>query len=464
MQLQTAKKRIQDQERLLAQVAGKRDESGELEAELRVVNEHRAAMLAQVKLLEEKVEEETKKTIQAKEEEARLRRELESLGLGSLSDVTPFSEVKQVIESMQSAIKKEREEQEEKVAMKEVEQVVAQRSLSYEMIEASDVEPMSSQLSAAVRVARRNFQGLETTGHHLEPVAQDRVGFSTVTFKTPHLRVSMLRAEFVQNRDQLFGHKSDPGLICRMLRGGRSIGDKIATNWASSTNCPVWNCIEDIHEWEVGDDLEFVLLDHEFAEDEELGSVILPSEVMRRGGFKGQLHLGKDGKQLLTTVQVEVRILLEKHTEIRRFPSHISSGLRVMDDLLPVVVSVFSAHELPTRSGISSPYCVCVRRDDADHAFNTGVVRRSLDPTWNHIGETVRDWKQGEALRLKVFDAEDRQAPGAEDESWGEAKLPFEDFFPDGFSGRLPVSCDDAPGSLAGGAALYIQVERSRPS
>jgi len=115
-----------------------------------------------------------------------------------------------------------------------------------------------------------------------------------------------------------FGGKSDPYCVVRS-RGKRS---SFRTKVVPKTVTPEWEEEDEIPDWEVGDDIEFVVFDYDrVSDDDELGKVVLEAAQYVDGTFSGELQLKKKG-----TIKVTVFIYIPPP------PKPIDPGAHVTPD------------------------------------------------------------------------------------------------------------------------------------
>jgi len=103
---------------------------------------------------------------------------------------------------------------------------------------------------------------------------------------------------------------------------------------------------------------------------------------------------------------------------------------------LTISVTVVKVNGLPKadRSGHSDPYTVCKVYGKPRSKAKTKVVGDTEDPVFDEE-LTIQGWKQGEPLVLSVFDHD----LVGKDDMLATAQLPSAEFYPQGFSGVLPL-------------------------
>lgn len=124
-----------------------------------------------------------------------------------------------------------------------------------------------------------------------------------------------------------------------------------------------------------------------------------------------------------------------------------------------LAVSIIQAQGLKHLNSFTGdhPYVICEVKHAAHRERNTKVETKpvtagdSLNPLWNETHE-LEPWHPGEPLEFSVYD---KGLLGSKTE--GKATLPGELFFPNGFSGTLPIA------GLSH-ALLYVAVRVIGPS
>eukprot|EP00927_Polykrikos_kofoidii_P059467 TRINITY_DN54618_c0_g1_i1.p1 TRINITY_DN54618_c0_g1~~TRINITY_DN54618_c0_g1_i1.p1 ORF type:complete len:762 (-),score=136.20 TRINITY_DN54618_c0_g1_i1:56-2221(-) len=136
------------------------------------------------------------------------------------------------------------------------------------------------------------------------------------------------------------------------------------------------------------------------------------------------------------------------------------------EDLRPrtLTLSIIAARNLrnadPSFLGKSDPYCVVEVVGKSEAKFQTNVIKDCSDPDWNYVVQ-IPGWIPGEALELSVWD---KNMWPKSDDFLGRATLPSETFFPDCFSGELPVCIDQAkPGFNQTFLIVEAQAEEMEP-
>mmetsp|Transcript_86728 Transcript_86728/g.240559 ORF Transcript_86728/g.240559 Transcript_86728/m.240559 type:complete len:1129 (+) Transcript_86728:53-3439(+) len=90
------------------------------------------------------------------------------------------------------------------------------------------------------------------------------------------------------------------------------------------------------------------------------------------------------------------------------------------------------AADLAIMGGKSDPYCVCEIPGKSSSQFKTAVVKKSLQPEWNHEQE-LAGYEVGDSIMFTVYDHD----YGKTDDLLGKFVLPSADFHPKGFDGEL---------------------------
>lgn len=126
-------------------------------------------------------------------------------------------------------------------------------------------------------------------------------------------------------------------------------------------------------------------------------------------------------------------------------------------DVAQLTVSLIGARELRALDlgGKSDPYCTCKIQGHTETEIKTRVMLNTLEPAWNHT-EALRGCAEGDTVEFVVYDWD----VSKENDFMGRAILDFEEFFPEGFEGDLPLS--DVSGRRATGT-LTVKVEVSAP-
>jgi len=100
-------------------------------------------------------------------------------------------------------------------------------------------------------------------------------------------------------------------------------------------------------------------------------------------------------------------------------------------------IVIGSAEGLPKadRAGHSDPYIVCQVEGKNRSKVKTTVVTDTENPVWNQA-LVVRGWKRGDVLNISVYD---KDILGADD-MLATVQVDTEDFWPNGFRGRIEMS------------------------
>lgn len=85
--------------------------------------------------------------------------------------------------------------------------------------------------------------------------------------------------------------------------------------------------------------------------------------------------------------------------------------------------------------GKSDPYCVCEIVGKPYSKVETPVIWKDLNPVWNFESE-INDFALGDSLVFNVWDKDLGKAP----DFLGKLTLTHDQFYPDGFSGELPLA------------------------
>merc|ERR1712241_1258890 len=129
---------------------------------------------------------------------------------------------------------------------------------------------------------------------------------------------------------------------------------------------------------------------------------------------------------------------------IRRFEVEVGCSdvyegpftLEVPQMTLPIrIVSASGLRSADYMTGKSDPYCVCEIKGKGG-TLKTEVVKRTLNPQWNHLGE-LAGFAASDDLLFSVYD---KDLPGKPSDFLGRVLLKSADFWPQGFDGALKLS------------------------
>lgn len=88
-----------------------------------------------------------------------------------------------------------------------------------------------------------------------------------------------------------------------------------------------------------------------------------------------------------------------------------------------------------TKGNACDPYCVCEIAGKPDSKVQTEIIYEELSPVWNFEAGIV-DYEPGDSLIFSLYDEPD----GCMTIPLGRLTIASEQFYPDGFRGRLPLS------------------------
>mmetsp|Transcript_23090 Transcript_23090/g.64555 ORF Transcript_23090/g.64555 Transcript_23090/m.64555 type:complete len:809 (-) Transcript_23090:311-2737(-) len=284
------------------------------------------------------------------------------------------------------------------------------------------------------------------------------------------LEITIVAASGLQNMDGFMAGKSDPYVICE-VPGQPNMN--FQTPVVNNSLNPEWNHTEFVHNFFLGDALEFQLWDKDTfpKPDQLMGKVTIGPEEFHSHpcGFDADLPLEGSGAQGTLSVKVLVH---ESEVQPADPAEQVGEPHLAQADSEPAAptskvklsVEVLNGIELPHKEGFGQGkadlYCICQVPGSGGllhkaRKFETPVVKDNTSPEWNHVGEILGFAMGEEALEFEVWDKNSFPMP---DKSVGKVTLSPEDFNanPQGLEGELPLNNDK--GEPAGTLAIRVHV------
>lgn len=271
------------------------------------------------------------------------------------------------------------------------------------------------------------------------------------------LEISIFSAEGLPNVDGFMAGKSDPYVVCGVPGQGRQA---IQTKPIDNNLNPTWDHTEVLHDWQVGEPIEFAVFDSNAVKaDKLLGKAFLQSEQFFPNGVEGTVPLGETEVAQGT---LTIRVLVVEDQQMGADGQMELAG-ELPGEPTTICVDILSAKGLANTDGFmagkSDPYVIVDVPGKPEISFKTPVISNNLDPVWNFRAE-LAGYVPGDPLEFTVMDNNSIM----KDTFLGKFMLDSASFYPNGAVGDVTLqNKDGVEGSSTLEIAIHICPAASMP-
>jgi hypothetical protein len=278
------------------------------------------------------------------------------------------------------------------------------------------------------------------------------------------LNVTILGARGLRSGDWI--STSNPYCTCEVSGKPHT---KFKTESCNRTREPRWNFSHSVSDFTPGESLSFTVVDEGLMGHDVLGRTVLHGQQFANGYFQGELVLTDHHHG---TSYLSVRVEPAGFGCLGGGMPSGGMGMPMMPGspgglgapMMPsgggcaLKIRVVSAENLrradllPGRS--SDPYVTVEVVGKPHSRFKTNTIDNNLSPVWN-FEHVCRDFSPGDALIFQVYDEDTLKS----DDFLGKVTLQSSQFYPQGFSGSVPLEENDGHNSR-----LTLAVEVGPPS